>query len=127
MTAQRDVGLFTLEALLLALAYSGTSKCPDELEVYSDLRTLREYAKAFEAVSGKEIKFEQVPLETFKEEYEKTQEFEKLLMLLFAEGAYDYSKSTGNETLNPAESGWKLKKIEKFAEETGGVPGKESD
>lgn len=123
MTSERDLARFTLEAVLLA--HSDVSKCPDELEVYSDIRTLRDYAKAFDKVSGGEIKIENVPVETFMKEYNECKEFEKLLMILFAEGAYNYSKATGNDLLNPNESVWKLKKIEEYAKETGGVPWKD--
>ncbi|CAL8126578.1 unnamed protein product [Orchesella dallaii] len=121
MTAERDLGRFTLEAILLA--HSDISKCPDEIEVYSDMKTFRDYAKSLDKVSGREIKIVQVPVEDFKTEYEKAdKQFEKLLMLMFAEGTYDYSNATGINLLNPNESIWKLKKFEEYAEETGGIP-----
>ncbi len=123
MTSEKDMARFTLEAVLLA--HSDISKCPDELEVYSDMRTLREYAKAFDNVSGDKIQINTVPLSEFLVEYKKEKAFEKLIMIMFAEGVYNYSNSTGNQLLNPNESLWKLKKIEDYAKETHGVPWKE--
>lgn len=114
---------FTLEAVLLA--HSDILKCPDELEVYSDIRTLREYAKAFDKESGDKIQINAVPLSEFLVEYKKETAFEKLIMIMFAEGVYNYSNSIGNQLLNPNESVWKLKKIEDYAKETHGVPWKE--
>ncbi|CAL8114290.1 unnamed protein product [Orchesella dallaii] len=120
ITAERDLGRFTLEAVLLA--HSDITKCPDALEVYSDMKTLREYAKALDKVSERDTKIVQVQFDEFKTQYEGTQDFLKLIMVLFAEGAFDYSKATGNRLLNPNESLWKLKRFEEFAKETGGTP-----
>ncbi|ODN00922.1 Isoflavone reductase P3 [Orchesella cincta] len=119
-TAERDLGRFTLEAVLLA--NSDITKCPDAIEVYSDIKTLREYAKALDKVSERETTFNQVPLEEFKTQYEATQDFLKLIMIMFAEGAFDVTKANGNLLLNRNESVWKLKKFEVFAKETGGTP-----
>ncbi|CAL8114292.1 unnamed protein product [Orchesella dallaii] len=120
-TAERDLGRFTLEAVLLAL--SDITKCPDAIEVYSDLKTLREYAKALDRVSERETKIVQAQLDDFKAQYEATQDFPKLIMIMLAEGAFDFSKSTGNQLLNPNDSVWQLKRFEEFAKETGGIPG----
>ncbi|ODN00923.1 Isoflavone reductase-like protein [Orchesella cincta] len=127
MTAERDLGRFILEAIFHGL--SDVSGCPDEIEVYSDMKTLREYAKGFDKVSGRVTKIEQVPLEEFKAEYEKSadKEFVKLLMMMFAEGAYDFSNATGNQLLNPNETVWKLKKFEEYAKESGGIPWKDAE
>ncbi|ODN00925.1 Isoflavone reductase-like protein [Orchesella cincta] len=124
ITAERDLGPFILEAIFLA--YSDIAKCPDEIEVYSDMKTMREYANGFDKVSGLVTQIEQVPLEEFKAEYEKSAKpFVKLLMIMFAEGAFDFSNATGNQLLNPNETVWKLKRIEEYAKETGGMPWKD--
>lgn len=109
-----------MEAVLLA--YSDVAKCPDELEVYSDIKTLREYAKALDKVSMRETKIELLQLEDLKTEFETTQNFQKLIMLMYSEGVYDYSNATGNQLLNRNETVWKLKSFEEYAKETGGIP-----
>lgn len=111
---------FTLEAVLLA--HSDITKVPDAIEVYSDIRTLKEYAKALDKVSKRETKWQIRQVEDVKAEFKATQGFHTLVSLLFSEGAYNYPNANGNQLLNPNESVWKLKKIEEYAQETGGIP-----
>lgn len=113
-TSERDTGRFTLEAVLLA--YSDIDKVPDSIEVYSDIRKLRDYAKVLDKVSKRETKIEILQLDDVKAEYEATQDFTKLIILLFSEGAFNHS-TAGNQLLNPNGSVWKLKKIEEYAQE----------
>lgn len=93
------------------------------MEVYSDMKTLKDYAKAFENASGREIKINKVAVDAFMEEYKsKGQQLTDLLMILFSNGSYDYSQANGNQLLNPNETRWTLYKIEDFASKTGGLP-----
>jgi len=124
MTSEKDLGRFTLEAVLQIFSQPD-KKLSDELEVYSCQMTFREYAQAFDKVAGRPTKLEFIPMEEMKEEYKKTQSFETLIKILFAEGVFDYSKSIANELLNPGGKLWKLKTIQEYAEETDGRPWKD--
>jgi len=125
VTAERDLAKFTVQAALKAV---DPSVCiPEFIEVYSDMKTLREYSAEFDKVAGRATKLEFTPITEALSDYESAgKPFESLIQILFEEGAYDYTTSgEGNELLNPGESIWKLKKITEYAEETGGRPWKD--
>ncbi|OXA60691.1 isoflavone reductase-like protein [Folsomia candida] len=124
--AEGDIGHFAVEAALKA--FKDPTNFPDFVEVYSDMKTMKEYAQAFDNVAGRSTKLEFTPMEQALAHYESTHhQFEYLLQILFEEGAFDCSdaKNKGNELLNPGELVWKLKKIEEYAQETQGRPWKD--
>jgi len=76
MTSMKDVGRFALEAVLLV--HNGTF-IPDELEVFSCQKTIKEYAAIFDSVAGTDTTLEFVDLQKAKEDYQNSQEFLDLL------------------------------------------------
>lgn len=119
-TAGVDLGRFAAEAVLKVFKDPGSF--PEIIEILSDMRSLREYAKVFDKVAGRETKLEFVPLKTMLEKYEKEKKFEILLQILFEEGGFNMPNPNGNALLNPGEKVWKLKKMEQYATETKGRP-----
>lgn len=121
VSAEKDIARFTLEAVLKA--YADPINFPELVEVYSDMKTMKEYAEAFDTVAGRPTKLEFTPIEQAVAHYATTKEqFVYLLQLLMGEGAFDCSDANGNELLNPGQSIWKLKSIQDYASETNGRP-----
>lgn len=69
MTSQRDLGPLTLQAI--TLAYANPDSVPSHLRVFSENRSIREYQKVFESVSGECLSVVHVALHEAEDDYEK--------------------------------------------------------
>ncbi|KAL7273859.1 hypothetical protein RUND412_003257 [Rhizina undulata] len=126
MTSQKDLGLATLATVFLA--HRSPQICPSYLRIYSDNRTLNQYADIMEKASGKKIKRIYITPEDALKESAATKENnpqntnEPLVPLMMSEGLYDYSQHNGNDIINPGDRYFKWKTASDYAREVGGMP-----
>lgn len=116
LTSEKDVGQFTVAATFIA--FRNPKKTRDLFEVYSDMRTIKEFADVFNEATGRPAMLDGTPLDEALERYKSSGEnFNYLQTILMEEGANDYRRTSGNKELNPSQLVWKYKKVEDFVKE----------
>ncbi|KAF8321664.1 NAD(P)-binding protein [Clavulina sp. PMI_390] len=115
-----DVGRYTLRAIILAR--QDPKSVPDRLRVYSDAKTLNEYASIVERVTQTKLTKRYIPrtklLAIWENDSGQTQYPNLFLKIMVGTTAIDFSEREHNELLNPGGTYFKPASFEKLVEST---------